>query len=380
MRSHRSSRHSSSRQRRPPPAVRRRPGADTRGTAPAGGQIDPPARVGRLAKLTGTVSFRTPDLDHWEPATLNYPITSNNMLWTEPQSQAEVEVSGNRIVMDQTTELDVDQLDNQTMTTTEPQGELYLRLVAVPAGQSYTVRTPRGIVTIAQPGKYEVAAGDTEHPTTLTVIEGAAQVSGDGFALEVAANQEATIYGSDTFQASVSVAQRDAFLNAELAIDEPPPPPPQVPAVVAQMTGGTDLTQYGDWQSSPEYGQVWYPKSAGSDYVPYRNGSWSYVEPWGWTWVDDAPWGFAPSHYGRWVDTDAGWGWAPVAPDLPVYAPPVYAPAVVDFFGLGAAAVGAAVGFGPRFRFRRLDRLVPDAVGLAVVSRLRGKRGVYQQR
>ena len=24
--------------------------------------------------------------------------------------------------------------------------------------------------------------------------------------------------------------------------------------------------------------------------------------PWGWTWVDDAPWGFAPFHYGRWVN------------------------------------------------------------------------------
>ena len=24
-----------------------------------------------------------------------------------------------------------------------------------------------------------------------------------------------------------------------------------------------------------------------------------YVRP-GWTWVDDAPWGWAPYHYGRW--------------------------------------------------------------------------------
>ena len=33
-----------------------------------------------------------------------------------------------------------------------------------------------------------------------------------------------------------------------------------------------------------------------------RDGHWAWVEPWGWTWVDDAPWGFAVSHYGRWEE------------------------------------------------------------------------------
>src|SRR5262249_46333292 len=149
------------------------------------------------------------------------------------------------------------------------------------------------------------------------------------------ASQTVTIYGTDTFQASVGPAQRDAFLNTMLAREEPKPLPPHVPEVVRRMTGGLDLTNYGTWESSPEYGQVWYPP-AEPGYVPYRNGSWSYVEPWGWTWVDDAPWGFAPSHYGRWIESNDRWGWVPAAPDIPVYAPPVYAPAVVDFFGLGA--------------------------------------------
>ena len=36
-------------------------------------------------------------------------------------------------------------------------------------------------------------------------------------------------------------------------------------------------------------------------WAPYRYGHWTWVSPWGWTWVDDAPWGFAPFHYGRWV-------------------------------------------------------------------------------
>jgi hypothetical protein len=39
-------------------------------------------------------------------------------------------------------------------------------------------------------------------------------------------------------------------------------------------------------------------------------GRWVWVVPWGWTWVDDAPWGFAPFHYGRWVYVSY-WAWVP---------------------------------------------------------------------
>ena len=49
-------------------------------------------------------------------------------------------------------------------------------------------------------------------------------------------------------------------------------------------------------------------------WAPYRYGRWAWVRPWGWTWVDDAPWGFAPFHYGRWVcGRGERWCWAPGA-------------------------------------------------------------------
>ena len=74
----------------------------------------------------------------------------------------------------------------------------------------------------------------------------------------------------------------------------------------------TTSTQYGVMVRQPEYGQVWYPQVA-PDWVPYREGSWAYVAPWGWTWVDSEPWGFAPFHYGRWADIGGRWGWVPGA-------------------------------------------------------------------
>jgi hypothetical protein len=80
---------------------------------PAG---DPPARVGRLAGLTGTVSFRTADQDHWEPATPNYPLTSGNSVWTEPQASADIEVGASRLTLDAATEFDIDRLDDHTLS------------------------------------------------------------------------------------------------------------------------------------------------------------------------------------------------------------------------------------------------------------------------
>jgi len=80
--------------------------------------------------------------------------------------------------------------------------------------------------------------------------------------------------------------------------------------------------------------------------IPLR--SLAYVRPWGWTWIDDAPWGFAPFHYGRWVWWRDRWGWAPGQ----YVARPVYAPALVAWIGgpnfsIGINLGGPAVGWVP---------------------------------
>ena len=70
-------------------------------------------------------------------------------------------------------------------------------------------------------------------------------------------------------------------------------------------------------------------------WVPYRFGQWVWQRPWGWTWVDDAPWGFAPFHYGRWLWWGGRWCWTP-GPRVPR---PVFAPALVGWVGGGGAQV-----------------------------------------
>jgi len=78
--------------------------------------------------------------------------------------------------------------------------------------------------------------------------------------------------------------------------------------------------------------------------VPYSTGSWVYDPYYGWTWVDAAPWGWAPFHYGRWVSVGDYWGWAPG----PLVVRPYYSPALVAFYGGPSFSVGFGFGGGNR--------------------------------
>ena len=108
------------------------------------------------------------------------------------------------------------------------------------------------------------------------------------------------------------------------------------------MTGAADLASYGDFVSTPEYGTVWFPRDVPPDWAPYRDGRWVNVAPWGYTWIDEAPWGFAPFHYGRWTVIGDRWAWIPGRAE----ARPVYAPALVAFFG-GGGELSGAIGWTP---------------------------------
>ncbi|HEX4487735.1 MAG TPA: DUF6600 domain-containing protein, partial [Terriglobales bacterium] len=110
-----------------------------------------------------------------------------------------------------------------------------------------------------------------------------------------------------------------------------------------EVTGYEDLDDHGRWHYVAGYGNVWTPAGIANDWAPYRYGHWVWVEPWGWTWVEDEPWGFAPFHYGRWAYAQSSWCWVPG----PVYVRPVYSPALVAFVGGGGFHVAVGVGGGP---------------------------------
>src|SRR5262245_8561840 len=87
-------------------------------------QADPPARVGRISYTVGTVSYHADGQGEWSPATVNYPITTGDALWTEPDSLAEVAIGSTRLRLDEWTEMDVTALEDHDLAVQVPQGFL----------------------------------------------------------------------------------------------------------------------------------------------------------------------------------------------------------------------------------------------------------------
>lgn len=50
------------------------------------------------------------------------------------------------------------------------------------------------------------------------------------------------------------------------------------------------------------------PSRGAAGRAPYHDGRRAWVDPWGRTWIDDAPWGFAVSHCGRRANIGGQWG------------------------------------------------------------------------
>lgn len=70
-----------------------------------------------------------------------------------------------------------------------------------------------------------------------------------------------------------------------------------------------ELSPYGSWETSPTYGRVWVYNDM--NFSPYSTGGhWAYTK-FGWTWVSDYRWGWAPFHYGRWAFERNRWMWVP---------------------------------------------------------------------
>ncbi|TBR29645.1 MAG: hypothetical protein EPO10_06890, partial [Reyranella sp.] len=294
-------------------------------------QNDPPDRVGRLAFVDGTVSFHDDQQDGWTKAVINTPLTTGDAIWTEPNARSEVSLAGTRIRMEGSTELDMSQIDDEKVRLQLAQGRVDVKTTQMDTSQPYEIVTPRGTITLQQQGDYYVEAGSDQDPTRLGVRAGAAQIQGlNGQTLAVRPGEVGEVYGDGgSMQLKTVRAAPPAPAATWAARDRQVVYDQQPQYVPAGMTGYEDLNGYGNWINDGSYGQVWVPRSTPAGWAPYRTGHWSYVQPWGWTWIDDQPWGFAPYHYGRWANSNNRWVWVPPQREQR----PVYAPALVAFVG-----------------------------------------------
>src|SRR5437588_555238 len=291
---------------------------------------DPPSRVGRLSFLSGSVSFKPSTVDDWTDATINYPLHAGHHLWTDADARAELTLGSNAIRLAPQSAFGFLALDDRTTQVRLSQGSLEVRVRTVGDDDSFEIDTPSGAVSLLRPGTYRVDVDSTGDTTTVTARHGEAEVTAAGSAFPVHAGEAAVVSGGDSPSYDVREASRpdeweDWCANRDRRWDDS-----RASQYVSRETiGYEDLDDNGEWRDTPDYGHVWAPRTTIVGWAPYRYGRWVWVEPWGWTWVDDAPWGFAPFHYGRWVYWDGGWAWVPGRR----VARPVYAPALVVFVG-----------------------------------------------
>lgn len=311
--------------------------------AAAFGQVDPPSRVARLNFMQGPVSFRPGSVDEWAAATLNFPLNTGDYLWADQGARAELHVGSTAIRMDQTTAISVVNLTDQLAQFSLTAGSLNVHIRYLGPHENFEVDTPNVAIMLVRPGDYRIIADADNAVSTLVVRAGDAEVTaGASGAFNVRNGEMARLTGTDAVQQEVSKPRRptlDGWTSERDAREDRATISARY--VPREMIGYEDLDANGRWINIPPYGMVWQPNVAAAGWAPYRQGHWAWVDPWGWTWIDDMPWGFAPFHYGRWAYVGTGWYWVPGA----VAVRPVYSPALVAFVGGGGIGVGVAAWF-----------------------------------
>ncbi len=304
---------------------------------------DAPGRVARLAEYAGDVRVAS-QADGWQPAYRNNVITAGDNLWVSDGGRAELDVGPLQVWLSGGANIYFERFDDQNLVARLASGIIAVRIRQWEPRDAMRVATEHGEVSFTQPGLYFVTAGNRSFPSVVATRFGQAELN--TFGRINAVNRD------ETFAFDQGGTRFDRFAYAGVASGG------FESWVVARdrrierwesrnrgyfnpwMVGVRDLDDHGYWESNYEYGRVWYPNTVSSNWAPYRYGRWSWVQPWGWTWVDDAPWGFAPFHYGRWVRVGGRWAWCPGS----YVGRAVYAPALVTFYGGNGWSVNASVG------------------------------------
>ena len=311
------------------------------GAATFASWADAPGRVARLSSVTGEVQLAN-EREDWRSIPRNYAVTAGDSLWVSEGGRAELDVGPVQVWLAGGSNVNFERLDDQSLIARVSQGAMAVRIRAWEQQDAMRVLTSNGEVALLQPGFYVVNAASQYAPASLNVRSGQAEVLTNGPGVIVNRGDSVVLdnngvrfdrnsgYENGGFEAwAVSRDRRNDRWESRNAGQLSP-----------WMVGARDLDEYGSWDNDYEYGRVWYPTNVAANWAPYRNGRWSWVQPWGWTWVDDAAWGFAPFHYGRWVRVGPRWAWSPGS----YVGRPVYAPALVTFFGGNGWSVSANIG------------------------------------
>ena len=294
----------------------------------------------RLSYVDGEVSFWRPGASNWAPAQVNTPLAAGDETYTGNRGNLELQIGARAFVRAWgDTQLGFVNQEPDFLQFRVTAGHVSLDLRGVEPGRTVEIDTTMAAFTVDAPGYYRVDVSP-ERTAFITRRSGRATMTvAGGSAVAIAPSEEVVLDGATTPRVQSFVAPPlDVWDSWNYARTDELIDSMSARYVPAGVYGVDDLDHYGAWRVVPTYGAVWVPREVATGWAPYSTGRWVADPQYGWTWVDAAPWGWAPYHYGRWVYVDGYWAWAPG----PLVARPVYAPALVAFFG--APGVRVVVG------------------------------------
>ncbi len=298
--------------------------------SPALAQDDPPGRVGRIGTVQGEVWVYETEQSEWVPAQRNRPFTEADRLSTGADGRVELSIGSTSMLLGASAELEALQLDDEHITLQLHRGQFALNLRSSEVAAETKVLTGEGRFAFQRGGLYRIDRRDDT--SAASVWRGDMSFQHEDFLLPLHTGDGAEFWldgAGRTARSRMLPPLNDAFAAAVRQLDEAGQRSVAARYVSPEMTGVEELDQHGRWEEHPDHGSLWVPTVVAAGWAPYAHGHWTWLRPWGWTWVDDAPWGFAPFHYGRWLWWRGRWGWAPG----PRMARPVYAPALVAWVG-----------------------------------------------
>ena len=285
------------------------------------------SRVARISLIRGDVQVRRGGSAEWERATLNLPLVEGDEITTGDESRVEIQFNVHTHArLDGRSYLHLAMLRDEGIVLSVSEGRMIVRASEFDKERSYVeIDAPRTTVAIQRSGMYRVDTGrrDAGDIRVAATEGGEARIYTDasGFTLRTGRSARIFIDGGNAGEWDVAEASRfvDEFESWSLDRD----------AAIARrireahydryydrdIYGADELSEHGEWIYTRRYGYVWKPYSSATriyaDWSPYRYGHWRWVPPFGWTWVNDEPWGWATYHHGRWVWLDGHWAWTP---------------------------------------------------------------------
>jgi hypothetical protein len=285
------------------------------------------ARVARISFIRGDVQIKRSGSDEWEKGVLNLPLIEGDEIATGSDSRLEIQFNNYahlRLDHDALLKLAVMKDEGVALSLSLGTANVMVRDLEK-AGGYFEIDAPKTTIAVEKSGSYRIdagKAGDTELRVSITGGgSGHVYSQSAGFTLKSGRSARVFLEGdnagewetadaaklADDFEAWT--AERDSLIEKQLTAAH------YNKYYDQDIYGADDLNDNGEWIYTSTYGYVWRP-FAGSintyaNWSPYRYGHWRWMGPYGWTWVNDEPWGWATYHYGRWVYDSGYWVWSP---------------------------------------------------------------------